>query len=98
MAAPDLSLVKAWCRIDGTEFDAILPTMIASAASLASHETGVDYTTATMPEAVQQWVCANVSYWINNSDAASDKRADPSPFLAGLLDPYRTFNWTPTTA
>ena len=93
--APDIAIVKTWCRIDGAEFDDILPAMIASATALASHETGVDYAVQTMPESVVQWVCCNVSYWINNPDAATTRKADPSPFLAGLLDPYRTFNWTP---
>lgn len=91
MAAPDTALVKTWCRIDGDEVDAILPTMIASATALASHECGVDYTTVAMPEAVQQWVAANVSYWFDFPAAASDKKVDPSPFLARLLDPYRTY-------
>lgn len=91
MPAPDINLIKIWARIDGTEFDALLPTMIASATVVASHETGVDYTVEAMPEAVQQWCAANVSYWINHPEAASERRADPSPFLAGLLDPYRTY-------
>jgi len=95
VAAPDNALVKTWCRIDGTEYDAILPTMISSATAMASHETGVDYLTVAMPAAVQQWVCAQVSYWIDNPAAASERKSDPSPFLAGLLDPYRTYNWTP---
>jgi len=94
VAAPSTSLVKTWCRIDGTEYDSLLPVMIAAATALASHETGVDYTTTTMPDAVQQWVAANVSYWINNPDAASAKRADPAPMLASLLDPYRTYQFT----
>lgn len=93
MAAPDSDLVKVWCRIDGTEFDDILPMMIASATALASHETGVDYTIEPMPESVQQWVAANVAYWTENPNAANDKTSDPSPFLACLLDPYRTFAW-----
>lgn len=94
MAAPEIALVKAWSRIDGAEFDAILPTMITAATALASHETGVDYTVAAMPAAVQQWACAQVSYWIDNPGAASDRTMDPSPFLARLLDPYRTYTWT----
>ena len=98
MAAPDLSLVKAWCRIDGAEFDDILPTLIASATAMASHETGVDYTTATMPESVKHWLCAHVKYWLDAPDAAGEREMVKSPFLAGLLDPYRTFNWTPPTA
>lgn len=97
MPAPDIALVKAWARIDGTEFDAILPTMIASATAVASHETGVDYTIEDMPESVEQWCAATVSYWINHPDAASEKRTDPSPFLAGLLDPYRTWKCTPVS-
>lgn len=95
MPAPEIALIKVWARIDGAEFDAILPMLIASATALASHETGVDYIVEAMPDAVQHWCAANVSYWINNSDAASDRRADPSPFLDGLLDPYRTYRTAP---
>lgn len=90
MAAPETNFIKTWCRI-GSEFDAILPMMITSATTLAGNETGVDYQVEDMPEPVQQWVAANVSYWINNPDAATDKKSDPSPFLAGLLDPFRTY-------
>lgn len=91
MAAPDTAFVKQWARIDGTEFDLILPTMIASATKLASHETGTDYTTAVMPEPVQQWCAAQVSYWIDNGSAATERQMMKSPFLDGLLDPYRSF-------
>ena len=49
MAAPTTEFIKAWCRIDGNEFDAILPAMIASATASASHETGHDYSTEAMP-------------------------------------------------
>lgn len=98
MAAPDLALVKTWCRIDGTEFDDILPMMVSASVAIASHETGVDYSTEAMPEAVQQWCCAQIGYWINNPDAADAKDMKPSPFLARLLDPYRQFDWTAPTA
>lgn len=91
MAAPETALIKTWCRIDGDEFDAILPTMITSATALASHETGVDYSSETMPASVQQWVAANVSYWIRNPDAASSGKVDPAPFLCALLDPHRLY-------
>lgn len=96
MPAPDLSIIKTWARIDGDEFDTILPMMVAGAVALASHETGVDYATAAMPDSVAMWVSAQVKFWIDNPNAANEKTLDPSPFLAGLLDPYRTYNWTPT--
>jgi hypothetical protein len=91
MPAPDTAIVKQWCRIDGDEFDLILPVLIGSAAKLASHECGVDYSVETMPEPVQSWVCAQVAYWIENPESGSDDRMKPSPFLAGLLDPYRSY-------
>lgn len=91
MPAPDINLVTAWARIDGDLYAAVLPTMIDSATALASHETGVDYTVEEMPKAVQQWVAAMVSFWVNNPDAASDQRLEPSPFLARQLDPYRKY-------
>lgn len=95
MAAPDIALVKLWSRIDGTEFDNLLPTMIASATALASHECGVDYTVEAMPEAVQQWVCAVVGWWLSNPDMPAASRNETPAFLARLLDPCRSFNWTP---
>ena len=96
MPAPTTALVKTWCRIDGTEFDTVLPTMINAATALAGNEIGVDYTTQTMPEPVQQWVAAHVAYWLDNPRAAAEKALSPSPFLGGLLDPYRTQPWTQT--
>lgn len=89
MPAPDLAFVKSWARIDGAEFDVILPGLVAAATALASHETGVDYTVEAMPDAAQLWVAANVSYWIKNPDAAEAGSMQPSPFLDRLLDPCR---------
>lgn len=91
MPAPSLDLVKTWARIDGTAFDAILPTLVDAATAVASHETGHDYTVEDMPAPVTQWVAATVSYWIANPDAAAERAHEPSPFLARLLDPYRTY-------
>lgn len=91
MTAPTTAFVKTWARIDGDEFDGILPTMIATAVKLASHATGTDYTTETMPEPVQQWCAAQVSYWISQPDAATERPLVKSPFLDGLLDPYRSY-------
>ena len=96
MPSPSSDLVKAWCRIDGTDFDAVLPTMIASAVMLASHETGVDYITESMPEAVQQWCAAQVAFWIESPSAAIDRQLFRSPYVDRLLDPYRTYNWSLT--
>lgn len=98
MPKPTDSLIKVYCRIDGSEFDAILPTMIDAATALASHETGVDYTTAAMPEAVQQWCAAQISHWIDNPSAASDKQMHKAPYIDRLLDPYRSYTWTPPAA
>lgn len=91
----DTEFVKAWCRIDGAEFDGVLPTMTASAIALASHETGKDYSTEVMPEPVKAWCAAQVAHWIANPEASTARTLSPSPFLNGLLDPYRSFAWTP---
>lgn len=74
-----------------TTSDPLLNVMIASAIALASHETGVDYNTEAMPAPVAQWCAAQVAHWYNEPSAAPDKSVSPSPFLAGLLDPYRTY-------
>lgn len=89
-----LTFVKEWCRIDGNEFDGILPTMIATATTMASHETGHDYHTEPMPEPVKAFIAAQCAYWIDHPAAATEKQMMPSPFHAGLLDPYRRFAWT----
>lgn len=91
MSAPDIAFVKQWARIDGNEFDIILPTMIDSAVKLASHETGTNYTAEPMPEPVQQWCAAQVSFWISQPDAATERPLVKSPFVDGLLDPFRSY-------
>lgn len=94
MPSPSPDLIKSWCRVDGTDFDAILPTMISAAVALASHETGVDYVAEAMPEAVQQWCSAQVAYWIESPSAASERQMFRSPYVDRLLDPYRTYDWS----
>lgn len=91
MAAPSTEFIKSWCRIDGAEFDAILPDMIADATARASHETGNDYATVDMPGSVKMWCAAQVAYWLASPEAASDKTHQRSPFLDGLLDPHRKY-------
>lgn len=88
---PDTAYVKAWCRIDGTDFDTILPGLISTATILACHETGRDFINEAMPEPVQAWCAAQCAYWINNPESGGDKKVMPSPFHLGLLDPYRTY-------
>lgn len=90
MPSPSTDLVKKWARIDGAEFDDMLPMVIDSATAQASHETGRDYAVDQMPAAVQHYVAVLAAYWVNNPDAAESKAA-PNPFLARLLDPYRTY-------
>jgi len=87
---PDMAFVKEWCRIDGTQFDAVLPSLIVAATTLASHETGNDYQTTATPAPVAVWIASTCAYWLDHPDTLVDKRTMPSPFLAGLLDPYRT--------
>lgn len=91
MAAPTTEFIKAWCRIDGAEFDAILPAMIASATASASHETGHDYTTVDMPESVKIWCAAQVANWLASPEAATGGQAQKNLFLDGLLDPHRMY-------
>lgn len=92
MAAPSSDLIKAWCRIDGSDFDAVLSTMISTAVAIASHETGVDYVADEMPEAVQQWCAAQVAFWIESPSAATERQMFRSPYVDRLLDPYRVYS------
>lgn len=91
MAAPTLDFIKAWCRIDGSEFDAILPAMIASALAGASHETGRDYATVEMPEAVKIWCASQVAHWLATPEASASGQMQKNIFLDGLLDPHRLY-------
>ncbi len=94
MPAPTIDFIKAWCRVDGDEFDAILPAMIASATAGASSETGHDYSVETMPESVQIWCAAQVSHWIATPEAAvlaSGSNQQTNLLLDGLLDPHRLY-------
>lgn len=91
MAAPTTDFIKAWCRIDGVEHDAILPAMIASATAGASHETGYDYAAVDMPESVKIWCAAQVAHWLATPEAAAAGQAQKNLFLDGLLDPHRRY-------
>lgn len=91
MAAPDTAFIKTWARIDGTEFDAILPTLIDTATTLAGHELGKDYFTLAMPVPVQTWCAAQVAYWIEYPAAATERQMMKAPFIDGLLDPFRSY-------
>ena len=96
MPAPDITLVKAFCRVDDESFDPQLPTLINSATDMASHITGRDYRTEVMPAAVQQWVCANVASALKDVDALTTGMiVNTNPLVDRLLDPYRTYQWSP---
>lgn len=90
MPAPDNAFIKAWCRIDGTEFDAVLTPLISAATALAQNLTGIDYALNPMPESVQMWVCVHVKYWLDNPDDSRDK---PLQNVDTLIQPYRAYAW-----
>lgn len=87
MPAPSTDFVKAWCRIDGDEFDAVLPAMIASATTVASHETGVDYLVEDMPDSVKVFCSAVVAQLLTSPEAGLT-----STVTLSLLDPYRVYS------
>lgn len=91
-----IDFCKAWARIDDERFDAILPALIDAATDLAEHETGQEF--SEPPPPVKAWIAAHVAYWIDNPAAATERQMLPSPFLAGLLDPFRTFSWLESDA
>lgn len=97
MAAPDTALVKAWVRIDGSEFDAILPMLIADATAQAGLHVAQDpayYITNEMPGSVQMWCCAQIAHWLENPSASispTGNNPQRNLFLDGLLDPYRLY-------
>lgn len=91
MPAPSTDFVKAWCRIDGDEFDAVLPTMISSAVTSACHETGVDYLVEDMPDCVKVYCAAVVAQWLANPEAGTANAIVQNPFLKSQLDPVRVY-------
>lgn len=94
MAAPSSEFIKAWCRINGAEFDLILPAMIASATACASHETGNDYVTVDMPESVKIWCAAQVAHWLSSPEASvlpTGNNPQKNLFLDGLLSMHRNY-------
>lgn len=44
-----------------------------------------------VPDAIKQWILVNVGYWYANREAASDRKLEPLPYVAGLLDRYRVW-------
>lgn len=91
MPAPTIDFFKAWCRVDGDEFDAILPDLIAAATDQASNETGNDYTTVEMPSSVKMWCALQVGHWLKNAESTTEKTLVKTPYIDGLLDPYRQY-------
>lgn len=95
MPAPDTAVVKTWCRIDGTEFDTILPMLIADATAQAGHQVAQDsayYVANEMPASVLMWCCAQIAHWLETPSATTSGNAPQrNLFLDGLLDPYRQF-------
>lgn len=70
-----LDAAKLACRIDGTEFDGLLPTLISAAREMAEHECGQAFAGATLRVELHDWPAAGevlsvrdaravaVSYW-----------------------------------
>lgn len=89
MAQPDEDTIRQWCRLDGGQFDDVLPLLIAGATRHASHITGRNYESESMPENVQMWVAAQVSHWIANPDAMA--KNEIAQHTMRLLDPDRRY-------
>ncbi|MBW7903022.1 MAG: phage gp6-like head-tail connector protein [Rhodocyclaceae bacterium] len=93
----DPGVVKVWCRIDGDEFDAVLPMMLADAVAQAGHLVAgrADYyASGPMPASVQMWCCAQIAHWLETPSASvspSGNNPQRNLFLDGLLDPYRLY-------
>lgn len=43
----------------------------------------------SVPAAIRQWMLAQVTHWYDQRSATDALRLSPTPFLAGLLDPFR---------
>ena len=45
-----------------------------------------------VPQAIRQWMAAHLALWIRSPEAATERYAVvANPFLAGLLDPFRSY-------
>ena len=94
MAAPTIDFIKTWCRVDGAEYDTILPTMIASAVDGANQETGHDYSAEVMPASVQMWCAAQIAHWLSSPEGVvqpTGNNPQKNLFLDGLLDVHRLY-------
>lgn len=86
--------VKLAARIDADidAYDALIPTLIASACEVAEHQTERKLADLKpLPQSVRLWIIAQCVHWIQNPEAATIRQLCPSPFLAGLLDPIKTW-------
>lgn len=84
--------VKAGARVDGTEFDALIPGYIATAQALIEHACGVAAGEFDDPPdaGVSQCAAAIAVMLINNPQAGKDEF---SPLLtSALLDSARTWS------
>jgi uncharacterized phiE125 gp8 family phage protein len=46
---------------------------------------------ASVPQSIKQWILLHVANFYQNRSASNDAKREPLPFIAGLLDPYRTY-------
>lgn len=57
----------------------------------ADFTVGMTSDPAQVPAGIKQFIAAHVAFWARNPEAATERTMVASPYLASLLDSYRTF-------
>lgn len=48
---------------------------------------------SSVPAPIKQWMLVQIAHWHAQREAATEKPLTPTPYVDGLLDPYRTMNF-----
>ncbi len=100
-AAVTLAEAKAHLRVDHDADDALINALCVSCTQMAEHELqrplvtrdgSEGYGTASdVPAAIKQWILLHVGVLYETREAETSGVLSTIPRLAGLLDPFRTW-------
>lgn len=102
LPAVTLEEAKQHLRIDYSDEDTLITSLIIAATQMAEHEiqrpiitresnTGFGDTSADVPASVRQWILLHIGAMFENREFATDRQIEPINTFSRLLDPYRTW-------
>ena len=98
MAEPvTLEEARLHLRVDHTDEDALIGSIILAARELAEHETGrvfsTDWPAGDVPASIRQWMLLTIGTLYANRETLvqGQQTGLPRPVCDGLLDPWRTY-------